>query len=201
MQLSNSFVVIEGVSFAGKTGTLKVLNKLLCEKYGDTNIVLTQEPWKETSTIENRLFGNKLLNYVTKDRSEHLKQIIIPAINKKQIVVSSRYLVSTLVYQVLDPKQPCDFDTCWALNSGFLVPGLTVFLYASEDVIEKRAKERTEKSRFEIQADFRKNERIQYMKVITFLRSKGWNILSIDTSKISVYRVADKIMNAIENEV
>lgn len=197
MKLKNSYIVLEGISFAGKTTVLELLDKKLGEIYGKNSVVKTQEPWKETSTVENRLSGKKLLEYVVADRELHMEKLVLPSLANNQIVIGSRCCISTFVYQVIDDIEPCSFKECLALNWHFLVPGLTVFLYASEAEIEKRAKTRPDQSRFEKKAGFRQKEREQYFKVIAFLKTKGWNILEINTTNLSQKKVVNKILVAI----
>lgn len=189
MNRNKIFGVAEGISGAGKTTILKKLIAALREEYGAENIIETQEPWKQTSTIENELSGIWFLLYLLWDRFSHYWLLIRPALKAGKTVISSRYYMSTMVYQVLDGVP---FWLVWWTNRWFMRPDLIVFLYASEEVIEQRLEERKDLSRFE-KKDFRIYERAQYEKVMNFLEKKGFNILRIDTSSISVDEVINKI--------
>jgi dTMP kinase len=188
--IDNKLIVIEGLSFAGKTTIVELLYRVMASKFRN-RVVQTQEPWKETSTVENRLSGYELLDYVCKDRQEHLRYFIEPKLLAEKWIICSRYYPSTLVYQVLDG---CDLDVCLEKNQDFLIPGLTVYLHASQLSIDIRASQRLRgKNRFE-KLDFRKKERAQYEKVMTILKAKNWNILPIDTTDISPDQVIDIIL-------
>ena len=173
------FVVLEGLSGAGKSTLLRALADTLRNTFGRERVVLTREPWRRTSTVENDLVGAELLDFVVRDRRAHLRQLIRPALEANQWVVSSRYYLSTLVYQgYLDGL---GLERCWRANKEFLTPGLSVFLYADEKCIERRLGERLDLSRFE-RREYRARERYAYLEAVSFLRARGHRILALDTT-------------------
>ena len=173
------FIVLEGLSGAGKTTLLERITTDLKDTFEPDKVVSTQEPWRRTSTVENDLLGQELLDFVTQDRAAHLRELIEPALSAGQHVISSRYYMSTLVYQgYLDGL---GLETCWTANKGFRVPDLTVFLYADEAIIERRLGLRSDHSRFE-RKEYRARERYAYLEAANFLSKRGQRILALDST-------------------
>jgi len=100
------FIVFEGIDGSGKDTHLKLLAESLRE--AGHNVVETAEPSRDrVGTFLKRYAksrGDRLpaeteaLLYAA-DRYEHVTKVIVPALNRGQIVVSIRYLYSSLAYQ------------------------------------------------------------------------------------------------------
>lgn len=185
------FLVLESPTGSGKSTLLTVLLPLLQKRFGSDNVVLTQEPWKETSTVENRLEGKALLDYVVADRRAHLHKLVLPSLTARKIVVSSRYYPSALVYQWgLDNLL---FEECWEPNKDFRTPDLTVFLTAAPEVIAARIAARPNKSRFE-QKSYHQAEQTLYLRVADFLETQDHSILRLDSAQSSPKELAEQLM-------
>ena len=129
------FVVFEGGEGAGKSTQAQ----LLAESLNDREVVLTREPGgtpagqrireilldPETGDLDHRA---EALLYAA-DKSEHLRAVILPALERGAVVISDRYVDSTLAYQGagrdLDPSD-LEWIVRWATND--LRPHLTVLL-------------------------------------------------------------------------
>ena len=100
------FIVFEGIDGSGKDTHLKLLSESLRE--AGHNVVETAEPSRDrVGTFLKRYAKSKgdrlpaeteALLYAA-DRYEHVSRVIMPALNRGQIVVSIRYLYSSLAYQ------------------------------------------------------------------------------------------------------
>jgi len=101
------FITFEGIEGSGKTTQIKYLADYLSAKGYDC--IMTREPG--STNIGKKIRGilldpenndldpvAELLLYMA-DRIQHVKQMIIPALNKGKIVLCDRYADSTLVYQ------------------------------------------------------------------------------------------------------
>ena len=100
------FIVFEGIDGLGKTTQIT----LLTQKYMEQGfpLVRTKEPTngkygRQIREIEkhgrHKISLEEELNLFMKDREEHVSEVILPALEKKQIIVSDRYYYSTIAYQ------------------------------------------------------------------------------------------------------
>lgn len=177
------FIVLEGLDGAGTTTQLARLATWL-EAQGRT-VVRTHEP---TDGPVGRLIRRTLQRdadapapstlpwMFAADRADHLARLVEPALARGEVVLSDRYLHSSLAYQSL--QQP--LESVWALNATFRVPDLTLFVevpvQVSLDRIAARGGER------EI---FEEEERLvairdSYHRVLDRLRDRGDRIVTLD---------------------
>ena len=132
------FVVLEGGEGAGKTTQLRLLVDWLHDQ-GHLDVVTTREPG---GTATGRRLREILLDPATTglsaqaeallyaaDRAQHVAEVIRPALSRGAVVVSDRYVDSSLAYQgagrVLPDGQVQRLST-WATEG--LAPDLTVVL-------------------------------------------------------------------------
>ena len=115
------FIVFEGVEGCGKSfQSKKLFNKL---KKNRIKSILTREPGgtKSAEQIRNLIlkdYFNKKKEKFDKytdtllylaARNEHIKTKIIPALQKKYIVICDRFVDSTIAYQVYGKKIKPEF--------------------------------------------------------------------------------------------
>ena len=99
------FVVIEGIDGSGKS----TLAKALAERLGAC-AVLTREPTDASSwgrrlreaEVKGRLDRADEIEHFHRDRVHHLEMLIRPALRDGKIVITDRYVDSTLAYQASD---------------------------------------------------------------------------------------------------
>ena len=105
MTQKGAFICIEGLDGCGKTTQAKMLVRKLRRSY---NAVYTAEPsnGKIGNFIRKRyLYGETRLSSATEallfaaDRLEHIENEVLPALQQGQVVVSDRYIYSSLAYQ------------------------------------------------------------------------------------------------------
>ena len=143
------FMVFEGIDGSGtSTHTRKVsawLRKLEIEE-----VVQTSEPTKGMigQLIKERLKeggeerGNNNEEAVidallfAADRIEHVKKEILPALNEGKIVVCTRYVESSIVYQT---TQGLDTNFIEKINKYAVNPDLVIILDISPEIALKRA--------------------------------------------------------------
>lgn len=97
-------IVIEGIDGSGKTTQSKLLFDALSKK--GFKISLSHEPTegKFGKEIRKRIMHNdsarnELYELFIKDRKDHVKNKINPALNSGEIVIIDRYFISTIAYQ------------------------------------------------------------------------------------------------------
>ena len=141
MQKRGAFIVIEGLDGSGKTTQARLLVQKLRSSH---NAVYTTEPsrGKIGSFIrEFCLFEEKRLDSATEallfaaDRIEHIQNEVVPALNKGLLVISDRYLYSSLAYQ---GSTGLSLEWIEAINKHALKPDLAVFIDVAPETVMQR---------------------------------------------------------------
>jgi len=105
------FIVFEGLDGSGKSTQVDLLHRALTRD--GHQCVITEEPGGTNEGIKIRdILLNPAFSICAKaelflflaDRSEHVDRIIAPALDDGNVVISSRYYYSTLVYQGIARK-------------------------------------------------------------------------------------------------
>lgn len=132
------FISFEGPEGAGKTSVLEALISELKTKLGD-DLVTTREPGgnpiseairsilqpEEDNGMDKR---TEALLY-TAARRQHLVENIKPALDQNKIVISDRYVDSSLAYQ--GGGRGLGIDNIWGINQfaiDGLLPDMTIYL-------------------------------------------------------------------------
>lgn len=190
------FIVFEGPNGVGKTTIINAV----CSQLNNEVIpfVRTKEPTTSELGVYIRENQNKyskevLACLVAANRYEHIESVVALSIQAGDVVLCDRYFPSSLVYQLMDGVELSFVE---GLNQKILVPSLTVFLTAKEDIVKTRLRERGQLSRFERD---QKKEIQLYQDAKLLLESRGWNILQIDTNSQGAPEIADLIVRGIKN--
>jgi len=186
------FICVEGLDGCGKT----TQTKLLVRKLGKMGwgAVYTAEPsrGKIGKFIQKYcLQGEKRTSPIVEallfaaDRFEHVTQEVIPALNEGKIVVSDRYVYSSLAYQ-----GATGLDLKWIemINEHAIRPDLAIFVDVEPEAVIKRLKPK--KSVMENLETQRKVREV-YVKFV----EKG-ELVRIDGNK-SKKEVADDILKVV----
>jgi len=137
------FICIEGLDGCGKTTQAKLLAKKLRKSH---NAVYTAEPSHGkigTYIRKSYLYGEKRLSIVLEallfaaDRIEHLENEVIPALNEGCLVISDRYVFSSLAYQ---GAAGLSLDWIEKINEHALKPDLAVFIDVDLETVMDRLK-------------------------------------------------------------
>jgi dTMP kinase len=140
-----AFICIEGLDSCGKTTQAKLLAKKLGESH---RAVYTAEPsrGKIGTYIRNSyLYGEKRLSIVLEallfaaDRIEHLENEVIPALKEGRLVISDRYVYSSLAYQ---GAAGLSLEWIEKVNEHALKPDLAVFVDVDLETVMLRLKDR-----------------------------------------------------------
>jgi len=143
MVKKGAFIVVEGLDGSGKTTQAKLLAAKLEKNYG---AVYTAEPsrGKIGMFIRNRiLYGEsrppialEALLFAA-DRIDHIQNEVSPELEKGRLVISDRYLYSSLAYQ---GSAGLSLDWIRAVNVHALKPDLALFVDVAPEVVLKRLK-------------------------------------------------------------
>ena len=131
------FIALEGGDGSGKTGAREHLADALRDVPG--GLLLTREPGgtEEGLALRSLLLARGAYDWepqaelllVAAARAQHVARVIGPALAAGRVVVSDRYVGSTLAYQGAGRGLPeVEIRTVHALSTGDLWPDLTVVL-------------------------------------------------------------------------
>ena len=186
------FVCIEGLDGCGKTTQTKILVKKLRKMGYDA--VYTAEPSRgKIGRIIRRycLHGGKRVSSVVEallfaaDRFEHLKKEVIPALRDGKIVVSDRYVYSSLAYQ---GAAGLNLEWIRKVNEHALTPDLAFFIDVEPNVVIRRLKPK--KSVMETLETQRKVREV-YMKFV-----ESGELIKVDGNR-SKKEVANEILSIV----
>ena len=186
------FICVEGLDGCGKTTQTKLLVRKLRKMGWDA--VYTAEPsrgkigkfiQKYCLHGEKRTFPIVEALLFAADRFEHVEREVISALNEGKIVVSDRYVYSSLAYQ-----GATGLDLKWIemINEHAIRPDLAIFVDVEPEAVIKRLKPK--KSVMENLETQRKVREV-YVKFV----EKG-KLVRIDGNK-STKEVADDILKVV----
>lgn len=191
------FVSIDGPSGVGKSTTVQALYDLLNGQ--GRPVTRTVEPTTTalgtfTRANANILHGLALACLVAATRYEHVEMVIEPALLAGELIISDRYLPSTLVLQQLDGV-PVDF--LMDVNRHVPMPDLAVILTAEPGRIAARIAERGITHRWHLDPTGPSREVDLYRDAAACLMSRGVQVLLLDNGAYTPSDVARRIADAI----
>lgn len=156
--MSAKFITLEGIEGSGKSTQLDFIVTFLREN--NIQVVQTREPGgTETGElIRGILLSNDIagmhedteLTLMCAARIEHVKKVIVPALNAGKWVVSDRFYDATYAYQGYGRGIDLDkIDKLREFTIGNIKPDLTLLLDIDLDTSAKRVEQRGSQDRFE----------------------------------------------------
>ncbi|MBD8917901.1 MAG: dTMP kinase [Lachnospiraceae bacterium] len=190
-------LAVDGPNGAGKSTLIEaVKRKIELEGY---TVCITREPTDTELGSFIRKFaeshsGISLACLVAADRYEHVFNEIIPELKKGTLVITDRYILSSLILQEMDGVSD---KFVLNLNSEIIKPNLQLAVFADEKVLQKRLSERGILTRFE--KGNQSNSELYYMEIgIKELKKRNVNVMRIDNNgnlEANVEKVVSYIMN------
>ena len=168
------FVAFEGMDGSGNTTQSRLLADFLRSE--GVAVVLTKEPTEGfvgksiRAVLQKRATATplELQQMFVADRREHMGNTVDPALNSGKVVITDRYMFSTLAYGGID----VDMEKLRAMNSAFRVPDMTFLIDVQPEVAMDRVHSRLahsgkRKEDAELFEEIRKLERVRanYLKV------------------------------------
>ncbi len=194
------FVSIEGPNGAGKSTFIRELSTKLSERFP---VALTREPTETpfgefVKRNEGALKGMEYARLIWADRYYHVQKFILPILAEGKVVISDRYIESSIVLQGFDGVPA---DHVWELNKDFIIPDISIILLADENLLVERLRQRGTLSDFEKRMT-RRQEIEGYQSAANFLAGKGFRhlIFQNDTEadlERGINDVFDVIMSTI----
>jgi len=193
-----NFIVIEGLDGSGTTTQLKELSRNLENSYStfeptDGHIgKLIKRVLKKEISVEPLT----LAYLFSADRNEHLYSPngIAQRCKNGQIVISDRYLFSSLAYQSLYS----DFNDILLLNDKFPLPEIVFFINTDPSLCLQRIQKRNQDKEIFDDLEIQKNVLKNYIKSFDILKEKGLKILNIDGS-LPIEKILELELSYIKN--
>jgi dTMP kinase len=125
------FIAVDGIDGSGKSTLVRNIAALL-EPFRPltTKEPTDASPWGRrlrTSAMQVRLPRATEIEYFHKDRLQHIADVIRPALESGRVVITDRYVDSTLAFQAASPEEA---DVLYAhyLQADILPPDVTMIL-------------------------------------------------------------------------
>lgn len=196
--MTGKFIVLEGLDGSGLSTQTVMLKEYLLKK--GKKVVLTKEQTDNFigGLIKSALKGHIKISPLTlqlmfvADRSQHLDSEIEPAIKEGKIIISDRYLFSTLAFGSLD----VNLDFLKMINSKFIEPDLTFII----DCPSKICMQRISKERFHAELYEEKNRLEKVRKIYLSLKDYFPNVYVINGNRTKkevfedIRKIVDKII-------
>ncbi len=192
MKKRGAFICIEGLDGCGKTTQSRLLVRRLKRRGYDA--VYTTEPSRgKIGRFIRKYFlhGEKRGSGIVEallfaaDRVEHVKEEVIPALDAGKVLVSDRYVYSSLAYQ---GATGLDLEWIAKINEHAVRPDLAVFIDVEPGMVVKRLK--TKKSVME-NLETQEKVREVYEKFV----ERG-DLVEIDGSRLKE-KVAEDILEVV----
>lgn len=177
-KLNGFFLAVDGPNGVGKSTLIKSI-KLKMELLGYI-VYTTKEPTNTELGRFTRKYaennqGISLACLVAADRYQHIKNEIIPELNKGKLVITDRYVLSSLILQEMDGVSE---KLIFNLNDEIIKPDLQLAVFADEQILQKRLSQRNVLTRFE-KGNQSKKELYYLKKGIKDLEKRNINVISI----------------------
>ena len=188
MEKISNFAVFEGGDGSGTTTQLHLLERRFRE--ADRNMPVFFPTFEPTEGPIGRIIRAALKNEISitpqtlaylfaSDRNEHIfgKDGIKERASRGELVVSDRYVMSSLVYQGID----CGDDLPCLLNSRFPAPEVVIFFDIEPELALARMKGRSSLEIYEY-LDFQEKVREKYKSLLNLYSKCGTTVEIIDAS-------------------
>jgi dTMP kinase len=174
-----TFITFEGIDGSGKSTQLRLLNQFL-RSHG-CNVLLTREPGGTKLGLRLRealLDATEEVDPLTEllvfaaDRAQHVRRIVLPALESGEVVISDRYADATVAYQGAGRGFPSELIAqIVQLATGGLKPDLTLLFDVSiEDATARTTRRkfaaRDARDRLDVEdAEFHTRVRDAYLRI------------------------------------
>jgi dTMP kinase len=204
MEILRNFAVFEGGDGSGTSTQLGLLGQRFAGYSAPGPVFYsTAEPTggpigrliRSALKNETVLRPDSLARLFSADRGEHLYAAdgIVSRCNRGELVISDRYVLSSLVYQGIE----CGEELPRSLNAPFPAPELLLFFDIDPQLALERLNSRPSLEIFE-HLEFQKKVRDHYHSLLGEYQSAGVTVKIIDASQ-SVETVAGEVWRAVSN--
>lgn len=189
-------IAIDGPNGVGKSTIINEL-KLRMNILG-LDVYFTKEPTESelgifTRNIAEKQSGLTVACLVAANRYEHIENEIIPNLKSGKIVISDRYILSSLILQRMDGVSEKFIIN---INDKIVLPDLQIAVTADKDIIHSRLLKRAYLTRFEM--NNQTEVELKYLhRGIELLKHKEVNVLQVNNNDM----LDETVNSIIENVV
>ncbi len=196
---SGKFIVFEGLDGSGISTQAAFLETRLNQKGFKT--LLTKEPStgliggliREALKADWHTSYKSLQLLFCADRAKHLEDEIEPALAKGKIVISDRYLFSTLAYGF---AAGVDFRWLYNVNRVFRFPDLVIYVDIAPDISEARIEKGREKRELFEKRETLNKVRKAYLNLARRFKFKVVNgEQSVEDTRSEVDQIVDSFLS------
>lgn len=202
--MKGKFITIEGLDGSGKTTVLEHI-KVFLEKESYP-IELTREPGgtEKSEAIRNIILNGSIdkrteVLLFAASRREHVVKKILPALNKGKIVISDRFLDSSIAYQVF--ARQVAYEEVMKINefaTENLTPDLTLYFDVDVKIALTRTKNRVDNNALD-------NEKLDFYQKVkdgydNLAQKNQSRIIKIDANQ-PLENVIEKTLNIIKEKL
>jgi dTMP kinase len=203
MKIIPNFAVFEGGDGSGTTTQMGLLERRFAGGAGGPVFFPTFEPTdgpvgrliRSALRKEIVLLPETLARLFAADRTEHLYAPggVLDRAGRGELVVSDRYVLSSLVYQGLE----CGEELPQALNAAFPAPEVILFFDLDPAAAAERIRDRPSLEIYEYR-EFQEKVRDRYRALLPAFRDRGVRVEVIDASR-PPEETAESVWRALGN--
>lgn len=194
-EYQGKLIALEGPDGCGKSTQLDLLSDWL--RKGGHEVISTKEPTDNPigKILKNALLGEIDLSLEAEallfasDRAQHFHEVIRPNVEMGKIVVTGRYILSSLAYQT---SRGLEQKWVEKINEKVIKPDITILIDISPEIGLERKKSSRNPDQFEKDLELQKEVRETYKRI-----AKEKDIPIIDGS-MSRERVQGQIRREVE---
>lgn len=203
MEKRGLFIVFEGIDGCGKSTQARKFADYLFSKDKHYHVVFTRNPYKNINIRailredDNPMSeAEKLAELFITDRELHAKEIIIPNIKIGCHVVSDRYKLSTICYQM---SQGMDVNFLIEKQKFLPVPDITFIVDLPAVIAGERMKQEAERKehKFEANLDFLEKVRQNYIKMKSILPDEKIFVIDGNRDKEIIFEEIKQIFELV----
>ncbi len=202
LEVLNNFVVLEGIDGAGTTSQLELLQTKVFDCGVAGNFNFTFEPTdrktgfflRQCLSGEVKLHAGTLARLFAADRAEHLYGAsgIVEMLNRGKVVVTDRYLFSSLAYQSADGQG----KEAQKANEDFPLPQYLFYFDIDVNTAFARIAKRGSDREIYERAEFQDRVLSEYERILKYYENTGMEIIRLDASE-SFEKIHEKIWSVV----
>lgn len=199
---TGKLIAVCGTDGVGKTTQIELMYKYITEKGYD--VLLTKQPSQEIRELplferyifhpedRNKIDYRALMCFIMGDRLQHIHEVITPALEKGQIIITDRYIFTMIA--TMRARGYRDESWVYDLCKHIILPDITFLFDVPYEVAEKRIRARKEWKDSYVEQEHLKRYQNEFRGLVNEA-----DIKLVDTSNEDSQIAFNKIKSIIDN--